>query len=288
MSDEDKQKKNEEPAESEKPSPDAARHEGDGAAEAEDELTVEDILGEAGDDGQAADDTVSVLQTTLEERTRDLQRINAEFQNYRKRVERDKARAGEAGSAAVLASLLPILDDLDRAREHGDLTGPFGSVAEQLTGALAKQGLEGFGEKGDPFDPTIHEAVAHMQMGDVDGPTCIDVMRQGYRLGDRLLRPALVAVAEPAEEEPEPAAAQSQGDAEPAGAEQASEEPLVEPEPEGAVEPADGDEAAESAEEGSAEDEESAQASSEPEQGAEEPGSGPDESAKDDGGRKGS
>jgi molecular chaperone GrpE len=103
----------------------------------------------------------------------------------------------------VLQSLLPVLDDLDRAREHGDLNGPFASVADQLSNALTKHGLEAFGVKGDPFDPQIHEAVAHMQMPGVDGPTCIDVMRSGYRLGDKLLRPALVAVAEPSDE-PEP------------------------------------------------------------------------------------
>ncbi|WP_322633086.1 nucleotide exchange factor GrpE [Glycomyces albidus] len=166
------------------------------------ELTVDDILAAASDDGQAADDAVLVLQATLEERTRDLQRVTAEFQNYRKRVERDKARAGELATAGVLQSLLPVLDDLDRARNHGDLNGPFASVADQLSNALAKHGLESFGLKGDPFDPQIHEAVAHMQMPDVDGPTCIDVMRSGYRLGDKLLRPALVAVAEPSDEEP--------------------------------------------------------------------------------------
>lgn len=172
-----------------------------GAVEGDGELTVDDILAAASDDGQAADDAVAVLQATLEERTRDLQRITAEFQNYRKRVERDKARAGELATAAVLQSLLPVLDDLDRARDHGDLTGPFGSVADQLLNALTKQGLESFGTKGDRFDPTMHEAVAHMQMPGVDGPTCIDVMRSGYRLGDKLLRAALVAVAEPADED---------------------------------------------------------------------------------------
>ncbi|GAA2125448.1 nucleotide exchange factor GrpE [Glycomyces algeriensis] len=177
------------------------------SGDAEDELTVDDILAAASDDGQAADDAVAVLQSTVEERTRDLQRITAEFQNYRKRVERDKARSGELATAAVLQSLLPVLDDMDRARDHGDLNGPFGSVAEQLVNALAKHGLESFGTKGDAFDPQIHEAVAHMQMPGVDGPTCIDVMRSGYRLGDKLLRPALVAVAEPTDD-PEPAAAE--------------------------------------------------------------------------------
>ncbi|GAA1675977.1 hypothetical protein GCM10009830_23280 [Glycomyces endophyticus] len=196
--------------------------------EAEDELTVDDILAAASDDGQAADDAVAVLQATLEERTRDLQRITAEFQNYRKRVERDKARSGELATAGVLQSLLPVLDDLDRAREHGDLNGPFGSVADQLVNALTKQGLEAFGVKGDPFDPQVHEAVAHMQMPGVDGPTCIDVMRSGYRLGDKLLRPALVAVAEPSDEpEPAPAAEPEEPEAPEAEAADADEAPAA-------------------------------------------------------------
>jgi molecular chaperone GrpE len=212
------------------PQPDDA----DGGAEGDaDELTVDDILAAASDDGQAADDAVLVLQSTVEERTRDLQRITAEFQNYRKRVERDKARSSELATAAVLQSLLPVLDDMDRARDHGDLNGPFGSVAEQLVNALAKHGLESFGTKGDAFDPQIHEAVAHMQMPGVDGPTCIDVMRSGYRLGDKLLRPALVAVAEPTE------------DAAPVTAE-ADPEPEA---PEAEAPEADGDEAEEAAEE---------------------------------------
>lgn len=210
---------------------DDARPPEDGAAAeggAEEELTVEDILAAASDDGQAADDAVLVLQATLEERTRDLQRITAEFQNYRKRVERDKARSGELATAGVLQSLLPVLDDLDRAREHGDLNGPFGSVADQLVNALTKQGLEAFGVKGDPFDPQIHEAVAHMQMPGVDGPTCIDVMRSGYRLGDKLLRPALVAVAEPSDE-PEPEApAEPEAEAEPDEAPEAVEAEVAE------------------------------------------------------------
>jgi len=230
VSDEDKRKADES-GDPEAADPDSG---GDEHADTDDELTVEDILAEAPDDGQAAEDTVSVLQATVEERTRDLQRLNAEFQNYRKRVERDKARAGELATGAVLSSLLPILDDLDRAREHGDLTGPFGSVAEQLINTLSKQGLEPFGEKGDPFDPTIHEAVAHMQMGDVDGPTCIDVMRRGYRLGDKLLRAALVAVAEPHDEpleEPTPA---ERPEAEESEAEEVEETP-GEPEAEGAA-----------------------------------------------------
>jgi molecular chaperone GrpE len=97
----------------------------------------------------------------------------------------------------VVGALLPILDDLDRARDHGDLTGQFGTIAEQLNAVLGKLGLTGFGEQGDAFDPTRHEAVAHQTSGEVTEPTCIGIMRRGYQLGDRLLRPALVAVADP-------------------------------------------------------------------------------------------
>ncbi|MGI5246254.1 nucleotide exchange factor GrpE [Dactylosporangium sp. CA-139066] len=140
---------------------------------------------------------LAALRTDLDERTRDLQRVTAEYANYRKRVDRDRALVVEQASANVLGALLPILDDLDRAREHGDLVGPFGSVAEQLNAALTKFGLTVFGAKGDPFDPTVHEAVAHLTSAEVTEPTCIDVMRRGYLLGERLLRPALVAVADP-------------------------------------------------------------------------------------------
>ncbi|MBM0227440.1 MULTISPECIES: nucleotide exchange factor GrpE [Micromonospora] len=137
------------------------------------------------------------LRAELDERTRDLQRVSAEYANYRKRVDRDRALVQEQAIGTVLAALLPILDDLDRAREHGDLVGPFGTVAEQLTTALGKFGLTAFGEQGDPFDPTRHEAVAHQTSADVTEPTCVQVMRRGYQLGERLLRPALVAVADP-------------------------------------------------------------------------------------------
>ncbi|WP_412541053.1 nucleotide exchange factor GrpE [Longispora sp. K20-0274] len=137
-------------------------------------------------------------QDALDELTRDLQRVTAEYANYRKRVDRDRGVVAEQATGAVLAALLPILDDLDRAREHGDLVGPFGTMAEQLAQAVAKFGLVGFGEKGDPFDPKLHEAVAHFTSPDVTEATCVDVMRRGYLLGEKLLRPAMVAVGEPA------------------------------------------------------------------------------------------
>ncbi|ASW53021.1 nucleotide exchange factor GrpE [Plantactinospora sp. KBS50] len=140
---------------------------------------------------------LAALRSDLDERTRDVQRVSAEYANYRKRVDRDRGLVAEQTTGNVLTALLPILDDLDRAREHGDLVGPFGAVAEQLGAALGKFGLTAFGEKGDPFDPTRHEAVAHRTSSEVTEPTCVEVMRRGYQLGERLLRPALVAVADP-------------------------------------------------------------------------------------------
>jgi molecular chaperone GrpE len=141
---------------------------------------------------------LAALRGDLDERTRDLQRVSAEYANYRKRVDRDRGAAAELTTGQVLTSMLPILDDIDRAREHGDLVGPFAAVAEALNAAVGKYGLVAFGEKGDPFDPTRHEAVAHQTSADVSEPTCVEVMRRGYTLGERLLRPALVAVADPA------------------------------------------------------------------------------------------
>lgn len=150
----------------------------------------------------AAKDSAEVgeLRSALDERTADLQRITAEYANYRKRVERDRAMAGELAVGMVLTELLAVLDDIDRARDHGDLTGPFAAVADKLTTVTSKFGLTAFGAKGDPFDPNRHEAVAHQTSSEVTEPTCIDVMRRGYLLGERLLRPALVAVADPESE----------------------------------------------------------------------------------------
>ncbi|MEV6342156.1 nucleotide exchange factor GrpE [Actinoplanes sp. NPDC051851] len=166
------------------------------APEEEDEAPVaEKVTPETGKPGLGAE--VEALRSELDERTHDLQRVTAEYSNYRKRVDRDKGVAAEQTTGAVLTALLPVLDDIDRAREHGDLVGPFASVAEQLTAVTGKLGLVAFGEKGDPFDPNRHEAVAHQTSADVTEPTCVEVMRRGYTLGERLLRPAMVAVADP-------------------------------------------------------------------------------------------
>jgi molecular chaperone GrpE len=139
------------------------------------------------------------LVTELGERTADLQRITAEYANYRRRIERDRQLTAEVTTGSVLTALLPVLDDIDRARQHGDLNGAFAAVAEQLATSLTKLGLTPFGEAGDAFDPTYHEAVAHTTSPDVTETTCVEVFRKGYSLGDRLLRAAMVVVADPAE-----------------------------------------------------------------------------------------
>ncbi|MGN6243846.1 MAG: nucleotide exchange factor GrpE [Motilibacteraceae bacterium] len=137
------------------------------------------------------------LKAQLAERTADLQRLSAEYANYRRRVERDNALAGEMAVANVLTSLLPVLDDIGRARDHGELEGGFKAVAESLIGVVTKLGLEQYGQAGDPFDPQVHEALMHQHADDVTEPTCVQVLQPGYRLGERILRPARVAVADP-------------------------------------------------------------------------------------------
>jgi molecular chaperone GrpE len=133
----------------------------------------------------------------LAERTADLQRLQAEYTNYRRRVERDRVAVREQAVAGALTELLPVLDDIGRARDHGELTGGFAKVAESLEGVVTKLGLSSFGQKGDPFDPTVHEALMHSYSSEVSEPTAIEVLQSGYRMGDRVLRPARVAVAEP-------------------------------------------------------------------------------------------
>ena len=136
-------------------------------------------------------------EAELAERTADLQRLQAEFANYRKRVDRDRVVVGELAAGRVIADLLPVLDDIDRARAHGDLTGAFKAVADQLDTVLAKHGLVAFGEVGDRFDPARHEAVMHGESTAVQVPTTTTVMRRGYEHHDRLLRPAMVGVTDP-------------------------------------------------------------------------------------------
>jgi len=147
-------------------------------------------------------DTVALeaAEAAVAERTADLQRLQAEYANYRKRVERDRLVVRDIATADVLVALLPIVDDIDRARSHGDLTGAFKAVADQLDATLAKLGLQPFGEEGDPFDPQRHEAVMHSESSEVTEPTVTSVMRRGFTYADRLVRPAMVGVSDPSDE----------------------------------------------------------------------------------------
>lgn len=151
------------------------------------------------------------LRSQLAERTSDLQRITAEYANYRRRVERDREVVVLAAKAAVVAELLPVLDDIERAKAHGDLTGALKAVADKLTATLEKAGLTAFGSEGDEFNPAVHQAVQHATSPDVAGPTVTAVLRRGYQLGERLLRTAMVGVTdhEPAPPETSTASAEA-------------------------------------------------------------------------------
>lgn len=143
---------------------------------------------------EVVDEVAAELKTQLDERTADLQRLTAEYANYRKRVERDREAVINNAKASVASELLSVLDDIERAAAHGDLTGAFKAVADKLVSTLAKTGLEPFAHDGEAFDPSVHEAVQHSTSPDVDGPTVTAVLRRGYTFGDKLVRPALVAV----------------------------------------------------------------------------------------------
>jgi molecular chaperone GrpE len=148
---------------------------------------------------EAADELSADLDRVAAELTADLQRVQAEYANYRKRVDRDRAAVVEMATAGLLTALLPLLDDVERARQHGDLEGAFRSVGEGIEAVADKLGLERFGEAGEPFDPAVHEALMQAEPDPAATvPTCAQVLQPGYRLtGGRVLRPARVAVAEP-------------------------------------------------------------------------------------------
>jgi molecular chaperone GrpE len=164
------------------------------------------LPGRAPDSAEAdgAGDALAQARAEATERLDDLKRLQAEYQNYRRRVERDRDAVREAARAEVLSGFLGVLDDIGRAREHGDLTGAFRAVGEALEAAVAKAGLEQFGEVGDEFDPTIHEALMHGYADDVKVTTCTQILQPGYRVGERIIRPARVAVADPTEALSEP------------------------------------------------------------------------------------
>jgi molecular chaperone GrpE len=138
---------------------------------------------------------VSEAEHKLAELTADLQRVHAEYANYRKRVERDRELIKTNAIGGVLGELLSALDDIDRARQHGELEGAFKSVGESLESTVTRLGLERFGDAGEAFDPNIHEALTHEASDEVSEPTVVAVYQPGYRYSDRVLRPARVAVA---------------------------------------------------------------------------------------------
>nr|WP_202890281.1 nucleotide exchange factor GrpE [Actinopolymorpha rutila] len=140
---------------------------------------------------------VDALKSAVVERTNDLKRLQAEYVNYKRRVDRDRQANQEQAVGSVLTELLPVLDDIGRAREHEELSGGFKAVAEALETSLSKLGLVKFGEVGEEFDPRVHDALMHAYSDDVSGPTCSAILQPGYRLGERVLRPARVAVTEP-------------------------------------------------------------------------------------------
>ena len=154
------------------------------------EENTEQVVEEVVEPGQEADPVATL--------TADLQRLQAEYANYRKRVERDRAVAHESAVGAVLTELLALLDDVDRAEAHGELSGGFKAVADQLNSIVSRIGLEKYGTEGEAFDPQIHEALMHDESADVEVPTASKILQSGYKYKERILRPARVAVTDPA------------------------------------------------------------------------------------------
>ena len=157
---------------------------------------------------QAVDQTVEVVEDVAPEPvidpvatlTNDLQRLQAEYANYRKRIERDRLVAHEMAIGAVLTELLALLDAVDLAEQHGEVTGGFKAVSDQLNAITSRIGLEKYGAEGEAFDPQIHEALMHETSADVALPTATKILQPGYKYKERILRPARVSVTDPAAE----------------------------------------------------------------------------------------
>ena len=190
---------------------DAAAAETGAVADAGAQATVEgagstegSVADEAFDDDLAAlvqGEGIHPDTTLAADLTRDLQRLQAEYVNYKKRVDRDRAMHRDLAVANVVELLLPVLDDIHLARQHGDLEGgPFASIADKFDATLTKIGVKRYGQPGDPFDPTIHEALMHIEAELAEGTvgtTVVQVLQPGYKMGDRIIRVARVAVADP-------------------------------------------------------------------------------------------
>jgi molecular chaperone GrpE len=151
------------------------------------ETTTEVVMDEAAIESK---DPVAAL-------TEDLQRLQAEYANYRKRVERDRALSAEVAISSVLLEFLAVLDDLDRAETHNELSGGFKAVADQIVATTSKLGLEKYGEAPATFDPNIHDALMHETSSEVSETTVTKVLQPGYKYQDRILRPARVVVTDP-------------------------------------------------------------------------------------------
>jgi molecular chaperone GrpE len=164
----------------------------DNTSEVITEEVVEEAVQETVEEAAPVQETDPVAALTA-----DLQRLQAEYANYRKRVERDRAVAHEMAIGSVLTELLAILDDVDRAASHNELTGGFKAVADQMAAITNRFGLEKYGSEGDAFDPQIHEALLHDTSADVSVPTASKILQPGYKYKDRILRPARVAVTDP-------------------------------------------------------------------------------------------
>ena len=163
-------------------------------------MSEEDLAAPEKELSDAVDEVLSQTQEIADPiitLTADLQRLQAEYANYRKRVDRDRSVAAEFSIAAVLAELLPVLDDLDRAAEHGELTGGFKAVADRITATVERLGLTKFADAPVAFNPEIHEALTHEVSKDVSEPTASKILQPGYKFKDRVIRPARVAVTDP-------------------------------------------------------------------------------------------
>ena len=144
-----------------------------------------------------SDEAVAEVVDPVTALTEDLQRLQAEFANYRKRIERDRSLASDLAISSVLFEFLAILDDLDRAESHGELSGGFKAVAEQINATMTKLGLEKYGSAPEAFDPNIHEALLHETSSEVRETTVSKILQPGYKYKERILRPARVVVTDP-------------------------------------------------------------------------------------------
>jgi molecular chaperone GrpE len=171
---------------------------GDAAGEAPSQTEVEEQPDDL--DVDTEEDELAAMKGSLADLTNDLQRLQAEYANYRKRVDRDRQLVAEAAAYKALTPVVEVLDTIDRAKEHGELDGGFKAVADQLERAVTSAGLVRFGEPGDAFDPNLHEALSHLGTDpEVEVTTVKHVAKGGYRMGDRVVRAAQVLVVDPAD-----------------------------------------------------------------------------------------